>query len=40
MGEAALAISIYRGFIETAEPNDRLVKTITGRLEKLEGANR
>ena len=40
MGEAALAISIYRGFIGTSEPDDRLVKTITGRLQELEGATK
>ena len=40
MGEADSAIAVYREFIATAEPADRLVQTIAARLEKLEGVEK
>jgi len=40
MGETDSTIVVYRIFIATAEPGDRLVKTITDRLEELEGATK
>jgi len=40
MGELHMAAEVYRIFIETADPNNPLVKTVKARLEELEGVNK
>jgi len=40
MGESNLAAEMYHIFIETVTPNDRRIKIVMARLEKLEGVTK